>query len=348
MSMSSVGHRLERGPGGDLPAGSAVAVRGDEGSMLPYYAYRVAEGLVRVLPRRASYALAVGCVEVLRTVRPGAVRGLRSNLAHVLPGLDPRALDRVVRRNLRDLGRSWVDVMAMRFEGESVSNGLVVDGIERYLTAAAGGRGVAVISLHLGCWERGLAAGNSLGYPMALLAEYLRPRQLFERVVGSRRAQGVRIVPLDIAAIREADEVTARRLGAAAMREVLRILKSGGAIALAMDRDLVGNGERFPFFGADAPIPVAVVDAAMRAGSVILPVALPRIPGGVGVRVDPEIPYDRDAPRPQELRRVVAEILRFFERQIREHPEQWHVLDPIWEMSPPAPARGREVEMERR
>jgi KDO2-lipid IV(A) lauroyltransferase len=330
--MSSVGHQVERGPGGEVPAGAGAVVHGDDGSMLPYYAYRVAEALVRVLPRRIAYGLAVVCVEVFRNVHPGAVRGLRSNLAHVLPDLDPRALRRVVRRNLRDLGRAWVDVMAMRFEGDDISDGLVVDHMERYQDAVASGRGVAVISLHLGCWEKGLAAGNSLGYPMALLAEYLRPPQLFERVVGSRRAQGVRIVPIDIAAIRGADEVTARRLGAGAMREVLRILKGGGAIALAMDRDLIGNGERFPFFGADAPIPIGVVDVAMRSGSVILPVALPRIPRGVGVFIHPEIAYDQSAPRPQELRRVVLEILAFFEETIREHPEQWHVLDPIWEV----------------
>jgi len=330
--MSSAGQHIERGPGGGVPAAGAdaAAVRGDDGSMVPYYAYRAAEALVRVLPRRAAYGVAVGCVEVLRTVRPGAVRGLRANLAHVLPDLDPRSLDRVVRRNLRDLGRAWVDVMAMRFEGDDISNGLTVDHFERYTEAAASGRGVAVISLHLGSWEKGLAAGNSLGFPMALLAEYLRPPQLFERVVGSRRAQGVRIVPIDVAAIRGADEVTARRLGAAAMRDVLRILKGGGAIALALDRDLIGNGERFPFFGAEAPFPVGVVDAAMRAGSVILPVVLPRVPGGVGAFVHEEIAYDRSAPRHEELRRVTLEILGLFEGWIREFPEQWHVLDPVW------------------
>ena len=330
MAMTSVGSQIEHGPGGDVPAGAAAAVPGD-GSMLPYYAYRAAEALVRVLPRRAAYGLAVGCAEVLRTVRPGTVRSLRANLAHVLPDLEPRALDRVVRRNLRDLGRAWVDVMAMRFEGDDISDGLIVDHFERYTEAAAGGRGVAVISLHLGSWEKGLAAGNSLGYPMALLAEYLRPPQLFERVVGSRRAQGVRIVPIDIAAIKGADEITARRLGAAAMRDVLRILKSGGAIALAMDRDLIGNGQPYSFFGADAPIPVGVVDAAMRAGSVVLPVVLPRIHGGVGVFVHPEITYDPGAPRHEELHRVVMEILKVFEGWIREFPEQWHVLDPVWE-----------------
>lgn len=328
-SVSTVSQKIEQGSDGTAPAGAAMA-GGGGGSMLPYYFYRVAESLVRVLPRKVSYGLAVGCVEALRLANPGSVRGLRANLSHVFPELNRRQLGQVTRRNLRDLGRTWVDVMAMRFEGDRVSDGLVVQDIERYTEAFKRGRGVAVISLHLGSWERGLAAGNSVGYPMALLAEYLRPPQLFDRVVGSRVAQGVRVVPIDIAAIRGGDSATRRRLGAHAMREVLRILKGGGSIALAMDRDLVGNGEPFTFFGAEARIPVGVIDVAMRAGSVILPVILPRIPAGCAAIVHPEIPWDPAAPREAEIRRVVREILSLFERVIREYPEQWHVLDPIW------------------
>ncbi|MGA8015401.1 MAG: hypothetical protein WCB85_05740 [Candidatus Dormiibacterota bacterium] len=331
--MSTASGPIDQGPSRKVTAapGAGLGVGSPGESMLPYYSYRLAEALVWALPRRAAYGLAVACVEVLRLARPGAVQGLRSNLARVLPESSSQQLGRVVRRNLRDLARTWVDVMAMRFEGDRISDGLVVRELERYTEAVERGKGVAVISLHLGSWERGLAAGNSLGFPMALLAEYLRPRQLFERVVGARVAQGVRVVPIDIAAIRGGDSATARRLGAQAMRDVLRILRGGGAIALAMDRDLIGNGEPFTFFGAEARIPVGVIDVAMRAGSVILPVTLPRIPSGTAVTVHPEIAYDPSAPRAEEIRRVVCEILALFERVIREYPEQWHVLEPLWE-----------------
>lgn len=329
--MSTLSEPVEEGEGGKLPAQVAAGASSGAGPMLAYYAYRVAEGLVRVLPRQAAYGLAVACVDVFRVLHPGAVAGLRSNLAHVRADLSPPRLRALVRRNLRDLGRTWVDVMAMRFEGDRISEGLIVHNIERYLEAFERGRGVAVISLHLGSWERGLAAGNSLGYPMALLAEYLRPPQLFERVVGSRVAQGVKVIPIDIAAIREGDNATARRLGAAAMREVLRTLRGGGAIALAMDRDLIGNGELHEFFGAPARIPVGVIDVAMRSGAVILPVILPRIPSGTAILVHPEIAYDPSLPRDAEIRRVVGEVLRLFEQVISEYPEQWHVLDPIWD-----------------
>ena len=115
------------------------------------------------------------------------------------------------------------------------------------------------------------------------------------------------------------------------MREVLRTLRSGQDLAIALDRDITGTGEPMRFFDAEAPIPLGVVDVAIRAGAGIVPVLLPRRPrGGVFAIVCEEITYDADAPRDAEVRRVTAEILRMFEKLIRAVPDQWNVLDPIW------------------
>jgi lauroyl/myristoyl acyltransferase len=46
--------------------------------------------------------------------------------------------------------------------------------------------------------------------------------------------------------------------------------------------------------------------------------------------VFPEIAYDVAAPREQEAERIAREILAIFETVIREHPDQWHVLDRVW------------------
>ena len=113
-----------------------------------------------------------------------------------------------------------------------------------------------------------------MGHKMALLAEVLRPKQLFERVIGARRAQGVHIIPIDTQAMREGDAQVARRLGAASMREVFKVLRSGGVVAMALDRDLIGNGEPLEFFGQPAPIPIGAVEIAIRAGAAIVPILL--------------------------------------------------------------------------
>jgi lauroyl/myristoyl acyltransferase len=130
--------------------------------------------------------------------------------------------------------------------------------------------------------------------------------------------------------MREGDAQVARRLGAASMREVFKVLRSGGVVAMALDRDLIGNGEPLEFFGKPAPIPIGSVEIAIRAGAAIVPILLFRDRYRVKAVVHPEIRYAADAPRDAEVRKTAQMLLRIFEKAIREHPEQWHVLDPIW------------------
>jgi lauroyl/myristoyl acyltransferase len=79
----------------------------------------------------------------------------------------------------------------------------------------------------------------------------------------------------------------------------------------------------------------------MRSGAAIVPVVLLRS----GAHHDqviapcyPEVTYDPQAPRDAEVRRVVGVLIGILEEVIRTHPDQWHVLDPVWvgRNAPPA------------
>ena len=320
--------RLRHGrDGAGAPAGSRE-------SMLPYYAYRAAETLVGVLPQRASYWLGDRVADALVLAAPSKLDALRDNLRHVMPAAGEAALRRTVRRNVRNLTHSWVDVMAMSSRRTDLPSRIDIDDFENFGGPMKSGRGVVVMSMHYGSWEVGIAGWNAMGGEMALLAEVLRPRRLFERVIGGRSKQGVHVIPIDVAAIRNSDPETARRMGASSTREVFRVLRSGGVIAMALDRDLTGTGELLPFFGEPAPIPIGVVDIAVRTQAAIVPIILHQAGTRVHAVPYPEIAYDSSAPRAAEVRRVTCELLALFERVIREHPDQWHVLDRIW----PAPS----------
>lgn len=299
---------------------------------MPYYLYRGAEALVSVLPTRVAYWLGDRVADSLLIAVPGRLDPLRSNMAHVLPHAGRRTLRRVVRRNLRNLTHSWIDVMAMSSNRTDLPSRIDIEHLDNFhrARARANGGGVVMASMHYGSWEAGLAAWNAMGNPMALLAEVLRPPELFNRIMGARGHQGVRVIPIDAAGMRAGDPHTARRLGAAAMREVLRCLKSGVDVAMAIDRDLIGNGSPVPFFGCPAPIPIGVVDIAIRANAPIVPVVLFRNGRRVRGVPYPEVRYSTERPREEEVRRVTREILSLFERFILEHPDQWHVLDRIW------------------
>jgi len=299
--------------------------------MLPYYGYCLAEGVVRLLPRRATYALGSAVATVLVATLPGRFDGLRANLRHVMPLADEQTIRRIARRNVRGLAHSWINVMAMRHRPERVLRGLRIEGLENLTGALARGNGAVMTSMHFGAWETGLAIWNDRGHPMALLAEELRPRALFERVAGARSNLGVRVIPLNVTAIRGSDPDAARRAGLIAMREVFRVLRSGVPVAIAIDRDLVGGGTPMSFFGQDAPIPLGVVDVAIRTGAAIVPIALLPTRQGVEARVFSEVAYDAAAPRQAEVRRVTRVLLALWEGLIRDHPHLWHVLDPIWD-----------------
>ncbi|HEY2706147.1 MAG TPA: hypothetical protein VGL20_20895 [Candidatus Dormibacteraeota bacterium] len=311
--------------------------------MLPYHAYRAGEAVVRMLPHRAAYGLGTALAGTMLTLRPGRFSALRSNLRHVLPDADERTMRRVMRANVHNLARSWIDVMEMGFRGEKLTARVHPKDTEYLLEPQKRGRGVVIVSLHLGSWELGLAAWNHRFGQMAVLAEVLRPQPLFDRIVAARNRLGVQVIPIDVASMRTGDSDTARRLGASALRDVYRVLRANGMVAMALDRDLAGSGEPLPFFGAPVPIPIGVVEIAIRTGAAIVPIVLLREGDDVIGQCHPEVVYDAAAERGPEVRRVASEVLRLLERVIREHPDQWHVLDELWPAAPAANGRAAAV-----
>ncbi len=322
---------IEAGRDTSLPARSGARQARKRTAMFPYYAFRAAEAMVRVVPHRLAYRVGDLAAEVATRTQPRRFDALRDNLRHVLAGADQRTVDRVTRRNVRNLVRAWIDVMEMRHKADQMVSRLdITQGYDLLEQVLARGKGAIVVSLHLGSWEHGIAAYNHRYGSMALLAESLNPPQLFDRITRQRNAMGVQVIPVDLAGMREVDSRTARLLGASALREVYKVLRNNGMVAMAMDRDIAGNGEPMEFFGKPARIPVGVVEVGIRTGAALLPVVLLRNGHRVDARVYPEFTYDAAAPRQAEVRRVAEEVLRFFEGIIREYPDQWHVLDPIW------------------
>jgi phosphatidylinositol dimannoside acyltransferase len=313
-----------------LPARTATGTRRRRGAMFPYYAFRAAEVMVRVVPHRVAYRVGDLAADVVTRSQPHRFDGLRENLRHVLPDADDRTLERVTRHNVRNLLRTWIDVLEMRHKADLMVRRLDTINYDNLEAALARGRGAIVVSLHLGAWEHGIAAHNHSGGRMALLAEALNPPELFERITRARSALGVQVIAVDLAGIRDGDQRTARVLGASALRDVYKVLRSNGCVAIAMDRDIAGTGEPMDFFGQPAPIPVGVIELAIRTGAALVPVVLIRNGDRARGEVFPELEYDPDAPREEEIHRVADQVLRHYERVIRSHPEQWHVLDPIW------------------
>jgi KDO2-lipid IV(A) lauroyltransferase len=305
---------------------------------MKYWAYRVAEALANMVPLAVAYAVAVAIVHVLLLLSPGRFAGLRANLGHVAADVPPRQLRALVRANARNLARCKIDVLRMS-RPSTCARRLNLDGMEHLTGALARGRGVVMVATHLGPWEAGMVAFNADAGRVAVLAEMVRPPRLFEHLRSGRARLGVTVIPIDVAAIRDADADVARRLGAGALRRVFSELHSNRTVAIAIDRDLTGTGVPVPFFGQPIPIPLGVVDIAMRCGAALVPAWATRQRGSICLHALPEISYDRSAPREAEVRNVARTVLAAFEPVIARHADQWHVLDPIWPVASPVRTR---------
>lgn len=277
---------------------------------LEYAGYRAARAVARWSgPRRLAWLGArLGDLYLATGRRRRAI--LRYNLALAFPHTDAAGRRRLERMVSRHFGRVTLDALRLqRLAPGQLMAEVAVRGRDHLEEALALGRGVFLLSAHIGSWEvAALAAGllvpggfavvnRPLDNPL-LEAELDRLRSLF-----GNRALGK-------------ENVT---------RGMLRQLKGGGAVGILIDqRTQQHEGVRVPFFGHPAWTHPALARLALRTGAPVVPIwGLWDAPGNYTVRFDTPVRVDL---LPSEARDEVALTARFtalIEGVIRERPEQW-------------------------
>lgn len=245
---------------------------------------------------------------------PGA-RQLRRNLSRVVPGAAPAELDMLVREGLRSYARYWHEVFLLpwvdhaalmnRFDGPA-------EGIDHLDESLATGRGVVVVLPHSGNWDMaGLWFVRRHG-SFSTVVERVAPEQLYQRFVSYRVSLGFDIVPLTGAGN--------------PIPRLLRRLRSGGVVCLLADRDLTGAGGNVEFFGGVAKMPMGPARLAAATGATLLAIGCWFTPGGWSIRFHPPVPVpDRSA-----VRRATQTVADCFATDIAAHPQDWHMLQPLW------------------
>lgn len=181
----------------------------------------------------------------------------RNNLANLRPDLDAAERERRLMARWRCVGRTMAEFAVL---DRMIARGRVqFEGLDNLVKVATEGRGYVVVTLHLGNWEASVVSAQ-FGYPVSTFYEPrpTRGREYISR--SSRQRIGVRLL---------APSPTG-------MRSALRILKSGGMVAIFGDEEVDGV-VRGPLFGrppfarsnlayavrlarrADAPILIAYV-----------------------------------------------------------------------------------------
>ena len=273
--------------------------------------------LVERLPRRLGYALAVLVARFAFLFVRSARAALEANLRRVLPELSDGQVRGLAWRNFRNHSKAYADLMRLPVARvEDLRRLLHIEGVEHLEAARARRRGVLVISAHMGSWEVAAAIWSATVAPVALFAEELEPRELYEWYRCTRARLGISVLPLT----------------RAGLRQVLQALEHEEMVVTAIDRDILGTGIVVDFFGRPARIPEGPAAIALRKGTPLLPVAVFRLPDDTFQAVGyPPIFAEPTGDRVGDIRRVTTEMVGRLEELIRAHPEQWHMPHRIWE-----------------
>ena len=282
--------------------------------------FKVLQSIVERLPRAWAYALAVVAARIAWWFSPLARPRLEYNLKVACPELTPAALKQLSWLNFRNHAKAYADLMLLpRTRVSEMRPLLKVTGMENLEQARAMGKGVLVVSCHMGSYEVVAAIWSATLTPVSFFAEELEPRALFEWYRDTRARLGISVLTLDVVGL----------------RKVVQALRDNEMVVTAIDRDITGTGRNLPFFGRPAPIPMGPAQMALRMGTPLLPACVYRLPDDSYVaEAGPLVIAERTGDDEADEARVTRDLLRPIEEFIRRHPEQWHVPHRIWEGGP--------------
>jgi KDO2-lipid IV(A) lauroyltransferase len=282
--------------------------------------FKVVQSVVERLPRPWAYAVAVLASRFAWWFSPLARPRLEYNLNIACPELTPEQLRDLSKENFRNHAKAYADLMLLpRARVTEMRSQLKVQGWEYLDEARALGKGVLVVSCHMGSYEVVAAIWSATLTPVSFFAEVLEPLPMFEWYRDTRARLGISVLPLDLAGL----------------RRVTQALHDNEMVITAIDRDITGTGRMMPFFGKPAPIPMGPAALALRQGVPIFPVCVFRLPDDSYMAEGrPLIIAKPTGNQKEDEARVTQDVLRHIEDFVRQHPEQWHVPHKIWDGGP--------------
>ncbi len=278
-----------------------------------YGMYRTAAWLSQSLPRRFAYWVGLRIADRFYTNDHAGRAGVTANLTRILAwrGIEasPDAVQGLVRQTYQHFGKYLVDFFRFTLKsGPELQDTVVIENLDHLRDAHADGRGVILLTAHIGNWEMGGMMLHRLGYPVTAVFKPFGHPALDRLFAEQREHRGIRGIPLGSAA-----------------RGVLQTLRGGGCAAILGDRDFTGQTATMPFFGAPAPLPLGPVRLARHSGAPIVPVfTLRQVDDRFRLRFYPPL---RAGETPETLQ---ARLVAVLEDVISAQPHQWFVFEDFW------------------
>lgn len=274
-----------------------------------------------ILPRRFALAAGMAVGSLARLAVPRLRRHAAVNLQLAFPELDAQAREKIERGVFRNLGRLLGETTQFpKLNRDNIASVVVYEGLENYLNAKARGRGVILLTGHLGAWELSVFAHSIYGHPMSFLARRV-DNPLVEKLAEDNRTRfGNRSIDKK-----------------GSLREVLKTLKSGGVVGILADLNATREeGVFVDFFGVPACTTAGVATLAMRTGAAVLPGYIIWDDAAKIHRLcfEPALETINTGNQKEDVITNTARYTKVLENVIRRYPDQWLWIHRRWRTRP--------------
>lgn len=265
-------------------------------------------GLLR-LPYRWRVPFAGWAVSRVVAPLAGYRRRIRTNLAHVLPGLAPAEVERIVRAVPDNVGRTLIEIYSgPEFIAHAVSHPLTGPGVPALEAAHQAGRPVILVTGHFGNYDASRAALIARGYRVGALYNPMKNRYFNGHYVRAISRIGTPLFPR----------------GKKGLGDMVRHLRSGGMLGLLVDQSM-SHGAPLSFFGKTALTALSAAELALKYDALVIPTYAVRQPDGLSFEITVEAPIPTGTP--EAMTQALNDSL---EAIVRRNLDQWFWIHRRW------------------
>ena len=281
---------------------------------------------MRLLPR--GLARAIGAL-----IGAAAFRGLGRlrrvgvrNLELAFPQMTVTEREAILRSVYRNLGLQLAEFCKMPdYTAETASSFIRYEGLDNYLAARVRGKGVLVLTGHLGAWELSSFYHSLMGMPMGMVIRRLDNPLVDAFVNRIRCLHGNRVIHKDDFA-----------------RGLIGSMRAGETVGILMDTNMTPpQGVFVPFFGVPACTASGMARIALKTGAAVVPGFLlwEESERQYVLRFGKELEVVHSGDAERDAVTNTASFTAAIEGMIRQYPEQWLWMHRRWKTRPPGEER---------
>jgi Kdo2-lipid IVA lauroyltransferase/acyltransferase len=282
--------------------------------------------LLGLLPRRAARGIGAGVGALAYRILPRLRSVGTKNLEIAFPEWSEAQRQEVLRKLYRNLGWELAEFCQMPgYTPENTRSFLRYDGLERYVAARDKGKGVLIVTGHLGAWELSSFYHSLMGHSMSMVIRRLDNAKVDQLVNGIRCLHGNRVLHKDDFA-----------------RGLLGAMRQGESVGILMDTNMTPpQGVFVPYFGKLACTASGLARVALKTGATVLPgfMLWEEAERKYVLHFGEEIVFDRTGDDEADTVTNTAKCTAAIEAYVRQYPDQWLWVHRRWKTRPEGEAR---------